>query len=153
MIWTAKHLAIFSSLFVGYVVFSVLRKTLASTWMQMRDDIGMTETDYGSIITNYALAYGISKLFGGVLSDVMSNRLLFVGGMFLSAICNLIISRSRSVTVIGSLWFVNGLLQGVGFPALGKILLKNFPKEMIGSLWGIISCVRKIIPFHYVLYK
>lgn len=55
----------------------------------------------GITISSQNLAYAISKFIGGILSDVVSCRILFGSGLFLSGILNLNLNRNLKVCV----WF------------------------------------------------
>ncbi len=53
----------------------------------------------GITISSQNLAYAISKFIGGILSDVVSCRILFGSGLFLSGILNLNLNRNLKVCI------------------------------------------------------
>lgn len=36
-------------------------------------------------------------------------------------------------------WFLNGLAQGAGWPALAKMIQRWFPKEYLGIFWSVLA--------------
>lgn len=78
----------------------------------------------GLITSSQSLAYAISKFISGVLSDQISARWLFSIGLFMVGGINVLFSQSSTVAMFSGLWFLNGLGQGFGWPACGKVLRK-----------------------------
>jgi sugar phosphate permease len=66
-------------------------------------------------------------------------RQLFCGGLLLAGIATLAFGYTSSLHVLQLLWFCNGIAQGVGWPALAKIVLDTFPKENMGTIWSVMN--------------
>ncbi|XP_030008782.1 glucose-6-phosphate exchanger SLC37A4a isoform X3 [Sphaeramia orbicularis] len=92
------------------------------------------------ITSSQSLAYAISKFISGVLSDQVSARWLFSIGLFSVGGINVVFSWSSTVAVFSSLWFLNGLGQGLGWPPCGRVLRKWFEPSQFGTWWAILSC-------------
>lgn len=95
------YVLVFLSLFIGYAVYSFLRKTLSSAYPGIRDELNITKSDYGYMVSQYALAYGCSKVLSGFLSDIISNRVLFCTGLVMTAMSNWAIAHCQSPALIG----------------------------------------------------
>jgi sugar phosphate permease len=105
----------------------------------MRGDLGFSMVEIGYISSSFSIAYGFSKFFGGIVSDLMSCRLLFSLGLILAGCSNILFGASSSLASLISLWFTNGTVQGLGWPSLAKIVMINLPKETIGSVWSLLT--------------
>ena len=99
-------------LFVGYGLYSLLRKSYSVALPFMRATLSLSKSDVGNIATSFSVAYGISKFIGGVVSDFLPPEAMFSIGLFLTALSNLFFSFSTSTTVLCIFWFFNGTVQG-----------------------------------------
>lgn len=131
---------IFLAMFVGYALYYFNRKTFSFVMPSVMEEIHMDKDDLGMITSSQSLAYAISKFISGVLSDRLSARWLFSIGLFFVGGVNVAFSCSSSVAVFSSLWFLNGLGQGLGWPPCGRILRKWFEPAQFGTWWAILSC-------------
>ena len=99
-------------LFLGYGLYSLLRKSYSVALPLMRTTLSLSKTDVGNIATSFSVAYGISKFIGGVVSDFLPPEAMFAIGLFLTALSNVFFSLSTSTTVLCIFWFFNGTVQG-----------------------------------------
>lgn len=111
-------------LFVGYGLYSLLRKSYSVALPLMRATLSLSKTDVGNIATSFSVAYGISKFIGGVVSDFFPPEAMFAVGLFLTALSNLFFSLTTSTTVLCIFWFFNGTVQG-------KINKKNINHHLL----------------------
>ncbi|CAG2118085.1 unnamed protein product [Medioppia subpectinata] len=98
----------------------------------------------GLIISSQNIAYAISKFIGGVLSDRLSSRLLFSSGLVVSGVATILFAQSDSIAVFAGLWFLNGLAQGLGWPACAKVLRQWFAPSQFGTFWSLLSASANI---------
>lgn len=131
---------IFLAMFVGYTLYYFNRKTFSFVMPSVMDEIKMDKDDLGMITSSQSLAYAISKFISGVLSDQLSARWLFSIGLFCVGGINVVFSWSSTVAVFSSLWFLNGLGQGLGWPPCGRVLRKWYEPSQFGTWWAILSC-------------
>ena len=129
---------------VGYLMICVARKALSVTMpLLLAHNEGKTsflsETDIGSISTAFSASYGLSKFVGGVLADFLSCSSLFALGLALAGGCNVLFAIVEDKHLLVYIWGLNGLLQGVGWPALSTILLNWFPPKNRGTAWSICT--------------
>ncbi|XP_038610359.1 glucose-6-phosphate exchanger SLC37A4 isoform X1 [Tachyglossus aculeatus] len=130
---------IFSAMFVGYTLYYFNRKTFSFVMPALMGEIALDKDDLGLITSSQSAAYAISKFASGVLSDRISARWLFSSGLLLVGLVNVVFSRSSTVPVFATLWFLNGLAQGFGWPPCGKVLRKWFEPSQFGTWWAILS--------------
>ncbi|KAM4704128.1 glucose-6-phosphate exchanger SLC37A4 isoform 2-T2 [Rhinophrynus dorsalis] len=131
---------IFTAMFVGYTLYYFNRKTFSFVMPSVMQEIKLDKDDLGLITSSQSAAYAISKFISGVLSDQMSARWLFSSGLCMVGLVNVIFSWSASVPVFATLWFFNGLAQGLGWPPCGKVLRKWFEPSQFGTWWAVLSC-------------
>lgn len=131
---------IFLAMFVGYTLYYFNRKTFSFVMPSIMEEIKMDKDDLGMITSSQSLAYAISKFISGVLSDQLSARWLFSIGLFFVGGINVVFSWSSTVAVFSTLWFLNGLGQGLGWPPCGRVLRKWFEPSQFGTWWAILSC-------------
>jgi sugar phosphate permease len=60
----------------------------------------LTKNDIGIIISLQNIAYALSKFFAGVLSDLVSCRILFGAGLFISGLLNIGFKKEVKVKYI-----------------------------------------------------
>lgn len=146
-ILSKQQIHVFVSLFLGYSLFSILRKPLALCWVPLREEMELSNSNYGLIISNYTLIFGFSKLIGGVLSDRIPSNILLPASLTVSTVVNLCIAtlRKEYVYYLGVLWMLNGLSQGLAWPCIAKIIIDCFPVEVMGTLWSILTSVSVIV--------
>ncbi|KAG7321757.1 hypothetical protein KOW79_014615 [Hemibagrus wyckioides] len=130
---------IFLAMFVGYTLYCFNRKTFSFVMPSVMQEIKLEKDDLGLITSSQSLAYAISKFISGVLSDQISARWLFSIGLFMVGGINVLFSQSSTVAMFSGLWFLNGLGQGFGWPACGKVLRKWFEPSQFGTWWAVLS--------------
>lgn len=119
-------------LMIGYAFYYFVRKNFSIAMPAMEETLGITKTQLGIFLTLNGIIYGLSRFVNGMLADRYSRRKLMTCGLILSGIVNLLICFSPKVNgfmtvldtqgkatmalvyIIGSLWVINGYLQGMG---------------------------------------
>mmetsp|Transcript_15809 Transcript_15809/g.26426 ORF Transcript_15809/g.26426 Transcript_15809/m.26426 type:complete len:276 (+) Transcript_15809:42-869(+) len=125
---------------VGYTIYNAIRKTMPIALPLLMRDLGLTKTEVGLIASNFAMAYGCSKFGSSVISDHVDCKNLFTLGLFCTSLTTLIFPFvGSSVTVLSAVWFVNGLVQGVGWPSVSKMIYLSYTSQQRGSAWSAAS--------------
>ena len=128
-------------LIIGYALFYFVRKNFSIAMPALEEQLGITKTKLGLFLTINGVIYGISRFANGVLCDRIRNKKLMMAlGLLLSAVVNIIIAFIPSVNVffnvldgegkatmgfiylLGSLWLINGWLQGMGYPPCSSLM-------------------------------
>lgn len=133
----SKYL-IFSVIFFGWAMFAYNRKGVSFTIPKLLNE-GLENDQVGLILSSQNLAYAISKFLGGIISDRLSSRILFSVGLLVSGLAAVLFSLVDSVFLFTSAWFLNGLAQGVGWPAIAKLLKNWFDPAELGTWWSLAS--------------
>ena len=111
---TLTDLIVMGAFFVGNFFYSVTKKSLPISIPLLKSVLGATNIDLGRISTEFSLSYGVSKLAGGILSDMLPPSLLFALGLFLGSVANCAITGVSDIRTVGTLWMLNGMGQGIG---------------------------------------
>jgi len=127
-------------LFVGYALFYFVRKNLGMAIPAMEAELGISKTQLGIFLTLHSIIYGFSRFVNGMLVDRFSKRKIMSLGLLLTCMVNLFICFSPKlngmlnlldsegkatlglVYLIGSMWVINGYLQGMGVPPCVSLL-------------------------------
>jgi sugar phosphate permease len=138
---SSNHVRLGVALFVGYSLLSCLRKPLATAFPLIKEEFLLSSSQYGLLVSSYSLYFGMAKFVGGVLSDLVPPKLLFLASILLGSFACAGISVCSSFELVGMCWIANGLAQGLCWPACAKMITTCFPANVMGTLWSILSCV------------
>lgn len=132
--------ALYISLFIGWCSYYFCRKSFPASIPNLIADNGLSKDDIGTISSSFAAAYGFSKFLNSILSDHVSARKMFSVGLLLSGLgCFVFPFSAHSVPVSASVWFVEGLIQGLGWAPCAKLLKEWYPPSQIGTWWSVLS--------------
>lgn len=157
--WEWRTIAV---LFIGYALFYFVRKNLGMAIPAMESELGVSKTQLGIFLTLHSIIYGFSRFVNGLLVDRFSKRKIMSLGLLLTCVVNLFICFSPKlngmlnlldeegratlglVYLIGSLWVLNGYLQGMGVPPCVSLLAHWVkPSELATkqSIWNVSHTV------------
>ena len=132
--------ALYISLFFGWCCYYLCRKAFPSSIPNLISDNGLSKDDVGAISSSFAVAYGFSKFFNSLLSDHVSARKMFSVGLVLTGLgCLLFPASTRSVPISATLWFMEGVIQGLGWAPCAKLLKVWYPPSQMGTWWCLLS--------------
>lgn len=145
-------------LMIGYALFYFVRKNFSIAMPALESELGFSKTQLGIFLTLNGVIYGVSRLVNGFLSDKIRNKKgLMALGLLLSAGVNIAIGFIPSVNsfftvldaegkatmgfiyIMGSLWLINGWLQGMGYPPCSSLMAHWIkPSELATkqSIWN-----------------
>jgi OPA family glycerol-3-phosphate transporter-like MFS transporter/OPA family sugar phosphate sensor protein UhpC-like MFS transporter len=124
---------------VGYGTFYFVRKNLSIAMPVMQQQLGLSKSSLGLILTLHGLVYGVSKFGGGIAADRANARVFMAVALAASALVNICFGLSASLVFFGLFWMLNGLFQGMGYPPCARLLTHWFsPGELATkmSLWN-----------------
>lgn len=149
-------------LMVGYAMFYLVRKNLSFAMPVLGAEFGITKTQLGLFLTLHGIIYGLSRFVVGIITDRGSARKVMTLGLFLCATVNILFGvsdwmarlilgisatvgdgaalASVLVYIMGTLWMVNGFLQGMGVPPCTKTLTQWIRPEELAtkmSIWNM----------------
>lgn len=129
---------IFVTIFVGYATYAYTRKAVSYAVPSMLKE-GYQREHVGLVLSIQNLAYLISKFLGGILSDKLSSNTLFGSGLLVSGLATILFSEFDDPNLQLISWFINGLAQGLGWPAIAKLLKNWFEPSELGTWWSLAS--------------
>ncbi|RYG74421.1 glycerol-3-phosphate transporter [Lentibacillus lipolyticus] len=137
------RLQVFMGIFIGYAAYYLIRKNFSIAMPYLQEE-GFTKGELGLALSAISIAYGISKFVMGTVSDRSNARYFLVTGLLLSAILNLLIGFipffTSTVTIMFIMLFINGWVQGMGWPPSGRVLAHWFSVSERGtktSVWNV----------------
>eukprot|EP01041_Mallomonas_annulata_P013734 gene13734-29209_t len=135
----------------GYTLHCSLRKSFQLATPFIRKDLGFSKVDIGLMSSNFSIAYGLSKLLSGILSDFISPKAMFCSSLLLCSVVFFSFSQVSTLSIICLCMFMNGLSLGLGPPSLAKLVMSNVSASNRGTVWSIISfagnCSYMMSPF------
>ncbi|XP_077978482.1 glucose-6-phosphate exchanger SLC37A4-like [Glandiceps talaboti] len=130
---------IFCAMYIIYMLYIATRKSFTNVMLYIIEERDISKSELGLISSSLMIAYSISKVFSGYFVDKISSRVTLSVGLVLCGAVNICFTLFDSIYVYASLWFVNGLIQGVGWPSCAKILCKWFSPARLGTMWSLLS--------------
>jgi OPA family glycerol-3-phosphate transporter-like MFS transporter/OPA family sugar phosphate sensor protein UhpC-like MFS transporter len=124
---------------VGYGTFYFVRKNLSIALPIMQQQLGLSKSSLGLILTLHGVFYGVSKFLNGIAADRANARLFMAVALLASAVVNVFFGLSSSLFFLGGFWLINGFFQGMGYPPCARLLTHWFsPKELATkmSFWN-----------------
>lgn len=129
----------FWSMYAGYTLAVFNRKCFSFAMPAIMLNLKFDKDQLGLISSSQNLAYTLSKFCGGVLSDRASAKVLFAVGLFFSGIFTVALTAFQTATPFAVFMFLQGLVQGGGWPACAKILKQWSKPTEFASLWSALS--------------
>ena len=93
----------------------------------------------GWAVTLGTVGYALGKFAAGSLVDLLGGRRNYLIGMAGAVVCTLLFLLGSSVPVFTLAWFVNRLIQSLGWPGMIKITSRWFSYTRYGTIMGVIS--------------
>jgi OPA family glycerol-3-phosphate transporter-like MFS transporter len=137
------RLQVFAGIFVGYAGFYLVRKNFSLAMPYLIDE-GYSRTELGFALSGVSIAYGLSKLLMGSVSDRSNPRYFMALGLALSACVMFVFGFApfalSSVAAMAVLLLLNGWFQGMGWPASGRTMVHWFSvgeRGMKMAIWNV----------------
>lgn len=127
------------SLFLGYVVFYLTRKTYTYVMPYLATELNFSKYELGLLGSFLYLSYGISKFISGAISDRSNPRYFMAIGLMLTGVCNILFGLSSSFWAFALFWGLNGWFQAWGWPPCCKSLTYWFNKSQRGLWYSICN--------------
>jgi len=141
------RLQVFMGIFVGYAGYYLVRKNFALAMPDLIEQ-GFTKGQLGFAFSFLAIAYGLSKLLMGNVSDRSNARYFMPLGLVLSAIIMIAMGwipfATSTVWIMGVLLFLNGWFQGMGWPPSGRTMVHWFSVKERGTKMAIWNVAHNI---------
>ena len=113
------------------IVYMVNNTAINATSSDKDGPFAWTEYDQGVILGMFFWGYVVSQLPGGRLAELFGGKWLFGSGVLVTAIFTLLtpLAASTSVYLLYTVRIIEGLGEGVCFPAMYAMLARWAPPE------------------------
>lgn len=113
------------------------RQVLSVSILKIREDLSITDIDYGFINSGFLASYAIMFTLGGILIDRYGSRLGLAFSVGFWSFATLLHSLSNSVFQFGLFRFLLGAGEGGCFPGAIKAVMERVPKNKQAMANGI----------------
>jgi OPA family glycerol-3-phosphate transporter-like MFS transporter len=135
---------ILESTFIGYTIFYFVRNNFPIVSKEIGESLSYSKDQLGDILALHAIAYGLGKFLMGSLSDRSNPRVFMPVGLVLSAGLNFCFGWSDSFAINLSIWVLNGLVQGMGWPPCGRSLGHWYSVKERGSVFAVWNIAHNV---------
>lgn len=123
------------SLFINYID----RGNLATGAAQIREDLHLSATAYGALLSAFYFTYTFCQLPAGALADRFGGKAVLGIGALLWSISTLMTGFVGGFAGLIVLRMMLGMGESVAFTTTSKIIAGNVPREQIGLANGLIG--------------
>lgn len=113
------------------------RQVLSVSILKIKEDLSITDIDYGFINAGFLVSYAIMFTLGGILIDRYGSRLGLAFSVGFWSFATLLHSLSNNVFHFGVFRFMLGIGEGGAFPGAIKAVLEWVPKSKHALANGI----------------
>ncbi len=142
-IYSKERIKVFIGIFIGYAAYYFVRKNFSFAIPELQE-LGYSKGELGLAASALSIAYGFSKFLMGNVSDRSNARYFFSIGLVLSSFTmifmGLIPFATSSIAIMFVLLFVNGWVQGMGWPPCGRVVAHWYSVRERGtamSIWNL----------------
>ena len=123
------------SVFINYVD----RGSLSIAAPLLKDELGISASQLGVLLSAFFWTYACMQLFSGWLVDRLNVNWVFAGGFFLWSAATAATGLIHTFSVLLFLRMLLGTGESVAYPSYSKIIALNFPEEQRGLANAVIS--------------
>lgn len=142
---------------IGYSMFYFVRKNFSFAMPLLKEQYGITNADFGIILSLVGIIYGVSKFLNGFIGDRANARWHMVIGLSACVALNFLFGWSDKIStwvtgdaagpdfvgtmvlVMGILLVLNNIFQGCGFPPCNRLMNHWVPPRELAtkmSIWN-----------------
>lgn len=130
------RIRIWYSIFIGYAFYYFTRKSFTFAMPGILEELHLDKSQLGIMGSVFALTYGASKFFSGIMSDQSNPRYFMAFGLILTGFFNIFFGFSSSILLFAFFWGLNGWFQGFGWPPCVRLLTHWYSHSERGSWWS-----------------
>lgn len=123
------------SIFINYID----RGSLSIAAHLLQDELALTPSRLGLLLSAFFWTYACSQLFSGWLVDRFNVNFVFAAGFALWSAATVLTGLVHTFVALFALRLLLGLGESVSYPSCGKILALNFPEERRGLANSILG--------------
>jgi len=137
--WPHLRWWITALLFLSTVINYMDRQNLSILARTIQDDLRISDIQYGYVVQAFLLAYTITYLFAGRLTDYLGTRVSMACFIVWWSVADMLTSLSRSVVSLGFFRFLLGIGEPGNYTAAPKAVSEWFPARERGLVIGIYT--------------
>jgi MFS transporter, ACS family, hexuronate transporter len=118
---------IISLVFLATLINYIDRLTISVLAPVITRDLGLTNTEFGGIVTWFLLAYTVSQSVSGKLYDRVGTRLGFTFSIITWSVAAILHAFARGITSLSLFRFVLGFGEAGNWPGAAKAVAEWFP--------------------------
>ncbi len=140
---------------IGYSMFYFVRKNFSFAMPVLNEQYGISNTNFGIILSLVGIIYGVSKFLNGFIADRFNARWHMVIGLSVCVLLNFLFGWSdhlstwitgatsgpdfigAMVTIMAVLLILNNIFQGCGFPPCNRLLVHWVPPKELATKTAI----------------
>lgn len=129
-----------------YASYYLCRYNLSIIAPELKNELNISNTQYGAIDSARSLAYAFGQFFNGLFTDKLGGKLAMTIGAIGTIILNVAFGLTTWATDLGFLFFAlliirgaDGYVQAFGAPGMVKINTAWFRKQERGTFAGIFG--------------
>ena len=126
---------LFLSVFINYVD----RGNLSIAAPLIKDELGLSGSQLGLLLSSFFWTYGLFQIFSGWLIDRFNVNWIMAAGFFLWSAATSVTGLLHGFTALLLVRTVLGIGESVAYPAYSKILAQHFPEIHRGFANAAIS--------------
>lgn len=137
------RLQVFLGIFIGYAGYYLVRKNFSLVIPDLVEQ-GFSKGQLGLALSAISIAYGLSKFVMATISDRSNARVFLTLGLVLSALTMIAMGflpfATASIGIMFVFLFINGWVQGMGWPPCGRVMVHWFSLKERGtkmSIWNV----------------
>lgn len=142
-IYSKERIKVFIGIFIAYAAYYFVRKNFSFAVPELQK-LGYSKGELGLAASALSIAYGFSKFIMGNVSDRSNARYFLTIGLVLSSFTmifmGLIPFATSSIAVMFIILFINGWVQGMGWPPCGRVVAHWYSVRERGtamSIWNL----------------
>jgi FSR family fosmidomycin resistance protein-like MFS transporter len=132
---TSERRLVFNICFTHFVSHYYLM-LLAPLFLFIRDDYGVSNTEFGMALTAFSVTTTLVQTPTGFLTDRVNPRYLLIGGLLLGAGAFTVAALVNSFVVFVAMFAVAGIANTVYHPADYTLLTRHVPGERVGKVFS-----------------
>lgn len=127
------------TIFLATTINYIDRQALSVAAPVIRKDLGLTNEQYGWIVSAFLLAYAIMQMVSGRLVDILGTKKGFSMAVVWWSIANMLHAFGTGMMSLGIFRFLLGIGEAGNYPAAMKAISEWFPKKERTKAVGILN--------------
>ncbi len=131
----------FFSMGILYLFYYFCKYNLSAATKDMQDDLGLSSSKIGLLITIFSLTYAGGQFLNGYLGDRFGPKRILLIGAFGGVIVNVCFGLSSTLAFFAAFWAANAYFSSCGWAPGSRIMFNWFPRQHWGKWMGIFNAL------------